>query len=128
MGSGNSRRSLEKRSSGDYFRVEVKHGENKMNKERLLTLLREQQPYLMEKFNVNRIGIFGSYARGVAGGASDIDIVVELGSPIGFRFMELCEYLENVLGKKVDVLTTEGVRQIRLPEVARSIEKEITYV
>ncbi len=99
-----------------------------MNKERLLSLLREHQPYLMEKFNVNRIGIFGSYAKGLASDSSDIDVVVELNSPIGFRFMELCEYLESVLERKVDVLTSEGVKQIRLPDIAKSIEKEITYV
>ncbi len=99
-----------------------------MKKEHLLTLLREQKPYLMTRFNVNKIGLFGSHAKGLADDSSDIDVVVELNSPIGFKFMELCEYLEDVLGGKVDVLTSEGVKQIRLPDIAQSIEKEITYV
>ncbi|MFO7801943.1 MAG: nucleotidyltransferase domain-containing protein [Desulfovermiculus sp.] len=99
-----------------------------MEKEHLLTLLREQKPYLRTKFNINKIGLFGSHAKGLADDSSDIDVVVELTSPLGFEFMELCEYLEDVLGGKVDVLTSEGVKQIRMPDIADSIEKDITYV
>lgn len=99
-----------------------------MEKEHLLTLLREQKPYLRTMFNINKIGLFGSHAKGLADDSSDIDVVVELTSPLGFKFMELCEYLEDVLGGKVDVLTSDGVKQIRLPDIADSIEKDITYV
>jgi len=93
-----------------------------MEREHLLTVLREQKPYLMARFNINKIGLFGSYAKGLADDSSDIDVVVKLNSPLGFNFMELCEYLEDVLGGKVDVLTSEGVKQIRLPDIADSIE------
>ncbi|WP_045216078.1 nucleotidyltransferase family protein [Desulfonatronovibrio magnus] len=99
-----------------------------MEREHLLTVLREQKPYLRTRFNINKIGLFGSHAKGLADDSSDIDVVVELNSPLGFKFMELCEYLEDVLGGKVDVLTSDGVKQIRLPEIADSIEKETTYV
>lgn len=96
-------------------------------KAQILSLLREKQPYLHAEFNVSRIGIFGSYAKELSNESSDIDIVVEFSGPIGFRFMELADYLEELLGKKVDLLTSDGIDNIRLPGIAQSIEKDITY-
>jgi len=96
-------------------------------KAQILNLLREKQPYLHAEFSVSRIGIFGSYAKELSNERSDIDIVVEFSSPVGFRFMELADYLEELLGKKVDLLTFDGIDNIGLPGIARSIEKDITY-
>jgi hypothetical protein len=41
--------------------------------------------------------------------------------------VELVEYLEALLGRKVDVLTPAGLRGIRLPEVARRIEESVVH-
>jgi predicted nucleotidyltransferase len=46
--------------------------------------------------------LFGSFARGDADLASDVDLVVEFDRPIGLRFMELCDYLEECLGREVE--------------------------
>ena len=97
-------------------------------KEYLMKLLKEKQPYLSSEFNVKRIGIFGSFARDLSDKNSDVDIIVEFDGPVGFKFIELTEYLESLLGKKVDILTPEGLRGIRVPRVARSIEENIVYV
>ena len=67
--------------------------------------------------------MFGSFQE-----SSDIDLIIEFQRPIGLKFMELIEYLENLLGRKVDVLTPAGLRSIRLPEVARQIEKSVVLV
>lgn len=99
-----------------------------MSREAILALLRQYYPYLVAEYGVKRIGLFGSYARGKPDAASDIDLVVEFERPIGFRFVELAEYLENVLGREVDILTPEGIRGIRLPWVAEEIEKSVVYV
>jgi len=48
--------------------------------------------------------------------------------PIGLRFVEFTEYLEEILGKKTDVLTPEGVRRITVKRIARDIEQSIIYV
>jgi predicted nucleotidyltransferase len=53
--------------------------------------------------------VFGSVARGEADLSSDVDLVVDFDRPIGLRFMELCNYLEESLGRRVDVLTLTGV-------------------
>jgi predicted nucleotidyltransferase len=99
-----------------------------MNREEVIKLLRQHYPYLAAHYGVKRIGLFGSFAQGGPGETGDSDLVVESERPIGFRLVELVEYLENLLGRKVDVLTLMGVRGIRLPWVAAEIERSIIYV
>jgi len=65
-------------------------------KKQVLKLLRNNRSYLASEFNVKKIGIFGSYAKGSPGDSSDIDIIVEFNGPVGFKFMELTEYLESL--------------------------------
>ncbi|MFA4837323.1 MAG: nucleotidyltransferase family protein [Dehalococcoidia bacterium] len=97
-------------------------------KEEIAQMLRERQAYLASEYGVKRIGLFGSYAKGLPREDSDVDIVVEFDRPIGFRFIDFTEYLEHLLGKKVDVLTHAGIQTIRVPRIAKSIEESIIYV
>ena len=99
-----------------------------LTREETIRLLREAQPYLSAEYGVKRLGLFGSYAKGRPTGASDVDIVVEFERPIGFKFVALSEYLERVLGARVDILTPAGIRGIRVPRIARAIEGSIVYV
>ncbi len=99
-----------------------------MNREEIIALLRQHYAYLAAEYGIKRIGLFGSYAQGEPSEASDIDLIVEFERPIGFRFVELAEYLEKVLGREVDLLTPTGIRGIRLPWVAADIERSIIYV
>ncbi|MGC8880082.1 MAG: nucleotidyltransferase family protein [Anaerolineae bacterium] len=99
-----------------------------MNREKILALLRQHYPYLAAEYGVKRIGLFGSYAQGQPGEESDIDLVVEFERPIGLRFVELAEYLEQLLGRKVDLLTPTGIRGIRIPWIAAEIERDLVYV
>ena len=63
-----------------------------------------------------------------AGQDSDVDIVVEFERPIGLKFMEFVDYMEKLFGKKVDVLTKDGIKNIRVKNVSTEIEKNIIYV
>jgi len=99
-----------------------------MSKEKVVELLREKYPYLMSEYGVKRIGLFGSYAKGTPSETSDVDVVVEFARPIGLRFVEFAEYLESLLGKRVDVLTPAGVQGIRIARIAEEIEKSLVYV
>lgn len=99
-----------------------------LTKQGITKVLREQVPYLASEYGVKRIGLFGSYAQGIPTEQSDVDIVVEFERPIGFRFTEFAEYLEGLLGKRVDVLTPAGIRGIRIDHIAKSIEESIVYV
>ena len=90
--------------------------------------IKSQYPYLSSEFGIKRIGIFGSVANKADRHQSDIDLVVEFDRPIGLKFMSLAEYMEKLFGKKVDILTKDGIRNIRVKRVSTDIEKDIIYV
>lgn len=94
----------------------------------ILELIRDKYPYLSQEFGVEKIGIFGSASKGEANEDSDIDIVVRLREPIGFKFIELAEYLENLFHKNVDVLTEAGIDNIRNKKIIEDIKRNIVYV
>ena len=99
-----------------------------LTKETILHRLRESYPQLTAQFGVQRVGLFGSFARETAQEPSDVDLIVEFQRPIGLKFVEMVEYLETLLGRRVNVLTLAGLRGIRLPEVARQIEESVVPV
>jgi predicted nucleotidyltransferase len=107
---------------------EIYRGFIMVTREQLLKLLREQYPYLATEYGIKRIGIFGSYAKGEPEETSDVDILVEFERPIGFKFIELVEYLERLLGRRVDVLTPAGLQGIRVTHVAQDIAESVVYV
>jgi hypothetical protein len=99
-----------------------------LTREEIVERIREAYPYLASEYGVQKIGLFGSYAKGEPGEARDVDLIVDLECPIGFQFIELVEYLERLLGKPVDVLTPAGVLGIRLAHVADQIRENVAYV
>lgn len=99
-----------------------------LNKEKIVELLQAECAYLTAEFGVRKIGLFGSYVKGKPDETSDIDIVVEFAHPIGFRFFDFVDYLESVLGQRVDVLTTAGIENIRIKRVAQDITESLVYV
>ena len=73
---------------------------------------------------VRRLALFGSFARGEADAASDVDILVEF-NPEGKtydRFLELCELLERVLQRHVEVVTTEALSPYIGPHILAEAE------
>ncbi|MBW1616416.1 MAG: nucleotidyltransferase family protein [Deltaproteobacteria bacterium] len=99
-----------------------------MNKETIIEKIRIQYPYLISEYGVKRIALFGSYSKNQQTENSDIDIIAEFEKPIGLKFIEFTNYLENILGKKTDVLTPEGVKAITVKKISDDIEKSIIYV
>ncbi|MEK6775612.1 MAG: nucleotidyltransferase family protein [bacterium] len=99
-----------------------------LTREDITRILREKYPFLVSEYGVKRIGLFGSYAKGISTETSDIDLVVEFERPLGFRFVEFSEYLESLLGKRVEILTPAGIQGIRIKRIARSIEESTVYV
>jgi len=94
-----------------------------MNKEMVAERIRFHKPVLKEKFHVGRIGIFGSYARNEQHEGSDIDILVEFTKPVGFEFIDLKFYLEEIFNKKVDLATVEALK----PRIKEEILNEVIY-
>ncbi|HBT48599.1 MAG TPA: nucleotidyltransferase [Caldanaerobacter subterraneus] len=75
--------------------------------------MRNIKKKLKKKYGVKFMGIFGSFARNEQTEVSDIDILVEFEKPIGLKFFELADYLEEILDMKGDLLTFEAVKQKR---------------
>ncbi len=102
--------------------------------EEIINLLKANKDVL-EKYKVKRIGLFGSYVRGEQKKKSDIDLVVEFDlSAFGKDFeglfdvfMDLSSYLEDLFGKKVDILTPASIESIRVKEVAEEIKRSLIY-
>jgi len=99
-----------------------------LTKDDIIKILREKLPYLNSEFGVRRIGLFGSYSVGNPNENSDVDIIAEFYKPIGFRFVEFSEYIEQLLDKKTDILTPAGINAIRNKQIADEIERTIAYV
>jgi len=87
-------------------------------------VLRKYKNYLKENFYVKKIGIFGSYTRGEETSKSDVDILVEFSEPLGWEFFDLKEFLEEILSKKVDLVTENGIK----PQMKEKILNEVIYV
>ncbi len=87
-------------------------------------ILKKHKEYLQKKFYVEKIGVFGSYSKGEETSESDIDILVKFNGPIGWDFIELNEYLESILGKKVDLVSIKALKR-QLKDI---ILKEVIYV
>lgn len=80
------------------------------------TKLHELKPILADKFNVSRIGYFGSYATGDQTEKSDLDLLVEFSKPIGWEFFTLEKFLEKEFGLNVDLVTKDALKErIKVP-------------
>jgi len=98
-----------------------------MQRSDILQKLKSSLPYMASEYRLKKIGIFGSYARDAQNNQSDIDIVAEFDLPIGLKFIEFTEYLEDILGKKIDVLTPAGIEGIRNKKIAQKIRDTVIY-
>jgi len=76
----------------------------------VLNTLRPLKAYLHEQWGITKLGIFGSVARGEATPESDIDILYEYQQPLGFALVDFGDFLEERLGRPVDLLSKKAVR------------------
>ena len=89
--------------------------------EEILAFLRKQKPELEARFSVRRIGLFGSVLHGCAGNESDLDILVELAQPTFDHHMDLKFFLEDQLGRSVDLVLADTLKPRLKPIIARDV-------
>lgn len=91
-----------------------------MDRDTVLTLLREHLPVLTERFGVQRLRLFGSVARNAARDNSDIDVLVAFDGPAtSERYFGVQFYLEDLLGREIDLVTEKALRDRLRPYVER---------
>ena len=96
-----------------------------MNRD-IKVILQERKNYLVEKFGVIEIAIFGSCARGEQREDSDVDLIVDFkeGWKTFDNYMNLKFYLEELFGKKVDLVIKSAIN----PRIKPFIIEEAIYV
>lgn len=96
-----------------------------MDKQVVLTKLKERIEEIQQRFSVRNLSIFGSIARDEAADDSDVDVLVAFDREGSFDlFMDLKFYLEDLLGVKIDLVTDKALR----PQIRRAIEQELIHV
>jgi len=85
-----------------------------------LERLREKVAPILRRLGVRRASVFGSLARGEGDEESDVDLLVEL--ELGRSLLDLAELkveLEEVLGRRVDVITYDSLHPLLRDKVLR---------
>ena len=92
----------------------------------IIKILSKHKKEIMERYKLQKIGIFGSYARGEASEKSDVDILVEFkeGHKTFDNYMDLKFFLENLLATQVDLLIESAIK----PRLKPYILEEVIYV
>ncbi|MDD4189769.1 MAG: nucleotidyltransferase family protein [Mangrovibacterium sp.] len=95
-----------------------------LTKNDILSKLKELKPALHKDYAVREIGLFGSFSDGHDTEDSDIDLLVELEKPIGWKFFSLEIYLEKVFGRKIDLVTKNALKE----PIKKRILQQVNYV
>lgn len=95
-----------------------------LTKSEILEKLKELKPTLYKEYAVKEIGVFGSFITDDANEDSDIDILVELDKPIGWKYFTLEMYLEKTFGRKIDLVTKNALKE----QLKEGILNQVNYV
>ena len=95
-----------------------------ITKNDILSKLRELKPTLNKDYAVKEIGLFGSFSDDSYNEDSDIDLLVVLEKPIGWKFFSLELYLEQIFGRKIDLVTKNALKD----QIKEDILKQVNYV
>lgn len=88
-------------------------------------MLRHQLPSLAEKYHVKSLGVFGSYVRRRQSPQSDLDLLVVFDEPPSLlKFIELENYLTDLMGIKVDLVMKDSLK----PVLGEQILSEVVQV
>lgn len=96
-----------------------------LKKDDIKRIIKNHLVELHRDYAVAQIGLFGAYAQNEQTPQSDVDILVQFSTPVGFiAFMELEAHLQQLLGAKIDLVTPAALK----PRSAASVLEEVDYV
>lgn len=82
-----------------------------MDRQHILNILANSKPELAARFGITELALFGSTARGTATTSSDVDVLVAFDGPAtSSRYFGVQFYLEDRLGRPVDLVTSKALR------------------
>ena len=88
-------------------------------------ILKENIPMLKQEYEINQLGMFGSYVRNEQTPESDLDLLVTFSNkPSLFRFIELENHLSDLLDTKVDLVMESALK----PKIGETIQKELVIL
>jgi predicted nucleotidyltransferase len=90
-----------------------------MSIEELLHSKRAEILALAERYGAYNVRVFGSVARGEAGPASDVDLLVDLRPEVGLEYIALWQDLQDLLDREVDLVTEQALPPYLRPRVLR---------
>lgn len=94
-----------------------------LKSDEILAFLKQHKRDLEARFSVRRIGLFGSVFHGSASDRSDVDILVELTHPTFDHYMDLKFFLEDSLGRPVDLVLADSLK----PRLKSIITSQVAY-
>ncbi len=95
-----------------------------MTKDDILNELSKNKSYIEQNFEVDKIGLFGSYAKGKQTEDSDIDIYVEFKHKTFDNLAGLWNYLEELYHKKIDLFHKHKHNN---QVIISNIQKDVIY-
>ncbi len=96
-----------------------------VTKEELISLISRGKTSLLKKYPIRKIGLFGSWVRNQQKKNSDVDTLIELSEPVSlFDFIDIQDTLENLLGRKVDLVTLNALK----PEIRNRVLAEVEFI
>lgn len=96
-----------------------------MNRAAILKKLNQHSGEILERFGAKHLSLFGSAARDELRDESDIDVLVEFERAATYDgYFNLKEFLEQLLGRRVDLVTEKGLK----PRARRHVEKDLIRV
>jgi predicted nucleotidyltransferase len=98
-----------------------------LTQQNILNFLSENKLFLREQFHIEKIGIFGSFARNEQNPDSDIDILIEMENNVSNIYdlkWNLREFLKNQFQRDVDICNSKHIK----PYAKDYILKDAIYV
>ena len=93
------------------------------NRNDVVTVLKSKRTAI-KRYGVHSLAVFGSAARNRLHKRSDVDILVQFNQPTWANYIGLKFYLEDLLGREVDLVTPKGLK----PAMRPSVERDLLYV
>ncbi len=93
--------------------------------EGIMERIKEDMPYMRERYKIKNVGVFGSYIRGDNNKEGDVDILVEFNDPPTLlEFVALERHISELTGMKVDLVMRTALK----PGIGERILQEVVYV